>query len=104
MQLSCLLWFSVDQTANAQDDPNVEAVDPAISSKVALVCRNLRKAYYKKKKWWQFWDIEGGRGQGSKWQWKPESEVIKGLNLNLYEGQLFAFVVSSSINNLFGCD
>ncbi|CAM6104482.1 unnamed protein product [Calypogeia fissa] len=82
----------VDQTAGVQDDPNVEAVDTAIASKVALVCRNLRKAYYKKKKWWQFWDIEGGRGQGSKWQWKPESEIIKELNLNLYEGQLFAFV------------
>jgi hypothetical protein len=79
----------------------VEAVDPEIASKVAIVCRDLRKAYYKKRKWWQFWDIEGGRGQASKQQWKPESEIIKGLNLNLYEGQLFAFVVSGSVIDLF---
>ncbi|KAL2632396.1 hypothetical protein R1flu_017082 [Riccia fluitans] len=75
-----------------EDDPNMEPVEPELARKAVIICKDLKKAYRKKKKWWQFWDIEGGRGQSSRQQWRPESEVIKGLNINLYEGQLFAFV------------
>ncbi|KAG6542864.1 hypothetical protein Mapa_015768 [Marchantia paleacea] len=75
-----------------EDDPNMEPVEPELARKAAIICKDLKKTYHRKKKWWQFWDIEGGRGQASRQQWKRESEVIKGLNINLYEGQLFAFV------------
>ncbi|KAL3695276.1 hypothetical protein R1sor_009352 [Riccia sorocarpa] len=86
------LAVDVDSRQPVQEDPNMEPVEPELARKAVIICKDLKKAYGRKKRWWQFWDIEGGRGQSSRQQWRPESEVIKGLNINLYEGQLFAFV------------
>lgn len=95
------------QIAVREDNPDEEPVEPSLAGKAAVVFSNLRKVYPPRRhgligrsvalltSWWPF-----GRGRGGGYQRQRESTkrtskptvAVKGLTLNLYEGQLFAFL------------
>ncbi|KAH9325005.1 hypothetical protein KI387_005183, partial [Taxus chinensis] len=71
------------------EHPNIEGVDPDMTSKVSVELQNLRKVYSTSMKWWEFWSFDNVIGQRTK-KVQNEVEAVKGLSLKFYEGERFA--------------
>jgi ABC-type multidrug transport system fused ATPase/permease subunit len=95
------------QLAIREDAPDEEPVEPSLAGKAAVILSNLRKVYPPRRlgligrslalltSWWPF-----GRGRGGAYIRQRDSGkrsskptvAVKGLTLNLFEGQVFAFL------------
>jgi hypothetical protein len=77
-----------------ESNPDIEPVSIDLQSRAGIVMKELRQVNRRRKGWWQWLS---GLGRGFRRNQNPitDYEVVKGLNLTLFEGQCFAIVVSS---------
>lgn len=82
-----------------RNNPDIEPANSDLRTRPGVVLKNLRKVKLGKQSWWQsLWG--GARGVSSlRVDADSDIEVVKGLNLTLYEGQCFAIVVSYLSNS-----
>lgn len=94
------MWHLPVETGDIVEDcnPDVEPVSVDFANRAGVILENLQKVDLGKKSWWQ--SFNGGvRGRpASRGNSRSDIEVVKGLNLTLYEGQCFAIVVSNPIS------
>ena len=95
------MWHLPVETGDIVEDcnPDVEPVSADFANRAGVILENLQKVDSGKKSWWQ--SFAGGvRGRpASRGNSGSDIEVVKGLNLTLYEGQCFAIVVRNPISS-----
>jgi len=86
------LEVETSDVVEERNNPDIEPANSDLRTRPGVVLKNLRKVKSGKQSWWQsLWG--GARGVSSlRVDADSDIEVVKGLNLTLYEGQCFAIV------------